>query len=387
MATLSVPALRDEQNGTEIFMFFVPAQTLKSLNIKVEQFDPGKSYQNEDQGYQRNPEPARMRKFARYLAQPDAISPTAILLNDRLGATKFDKEKGLLTFDSTHPVFNVDGQHREGGYEHRLDGDPDFGNFPIPVIMTKHLSKLREMIQFNVINDSQKGVATSLVKAILSQVHENQGDKVIEDAGKVRDVVLYKTVEALNSQPQSPWRGFIILANEKAWTKREKIEVPARAKTRLIKAESFVDSLKPVHDYMSSMFFDLSSIDHRVTMLADTVRGFWSAIREQMPEPWEKPQQYTLFQSGGVGPLHLVLKSLLTPMLKAHRAFDADNFKAMIQDASLLTDADFWRSTDDDGNLIEDGRARARLYSGKTTWPDLARMVKESIDESAPTMK
>ncbi|HEX9430594.1 MAG TPA: DGQHR domain-containing protein, partial [Candidatus Bathyarchaeia archaeon] len=328
----------------------------------------------------------RMRKFARYLSQADAISPTAIFLNDRLGTTAYDKDRGVLTFDTAHPVFNVDGQHREGGYELRVRSDPTFGKFPIPVIMTKRLPKLREMIQFNVINDTQKGVATSLVKAILAQVHDNQGDKVIEDAGKVRDVVLYKTVEGLNTQPASPWHGFIILANQKAWTKTEKAEVPSRAKTRLVKAESFVDSLKPVHDYLT-MFFDLLTIDQRVAKLTDIIRDYWEAIREQMPEPWEYPQRFTLFQAGGVGPLHLVLKSLLPPMHQAHRAWDKANFTAMIREASLLTDSDFWRSTDEAGNIIEDGRSRARLYSGKANWPDLARMVKESIEENALTVK
>jgi DGQHR domain-containing protein len=384
MSKVSVPALRDVQNGTELYLFFVPAQVFESLNIKVEQFDPNKSYEDEEQGYQRNAEIARMRKFARYLSQPDAISPTAILLNDRLGATSFDR--GSLTFDPVHPVFNVDGQHREGGYEIRLKNDPTFGNFPIPVVMTKRMPKLREMIQFNVVNDTQKGVATSLVKAILSQVHADQGDKVIEEAGKGRDVVLYKTVEALNSQPNSPWHGFITLANQKAWTKKEKAEDQSRTKTRLVRAESFVDSLKPVHDYMT-MFFDQMNIDKRVAKLSNTVRDFWEAIQEQMPEPWEEPQHYTLFQAGGVGPLHLVLKGLLAPMHVAHRSWDKENFKAMIQEASLLTDHDFWRSTDGDGNIIEDGRTRARIYSGKANWPDLAKMVKESIDENAPAVK
>src|SRR5438874_3872290 len=108
----SVPALRAVQNGQELFLFLLPAKALKALPIQVEQFDPNKPYDDPAQGYQRSAEKNRARRFARYLEAPSAISPTALMLNDRDRVSKFDAKTGLLTFDTEKgPVFNYDGQH------------------------------------------------------------------------------------------------------------------------------------------------------------------------------------------------------------------------------------------------------------------------------------
>src|SRR5687768_4427168 len=109
----SVQAVRGVQNGQEIFLFLLPAKVLNALPIKVEQFDPNKPYDDSAQGYQRSAEKNRARRFARYLEQVRAVSPTALMLNDRNRVSKWDATKGALTFDSERgAIFNYDGQHR-----------------------------------------------------------------------------------------------------------------------------------------------------------------------------------------------------------------------------------------------------------------------------------
>src|SRR5688572_12300876 len=126
----TVPAVRAVQNGHELFQFFLPASVLKDLPITVERFDPDKPYDHPDQGYQRAPENNRARRFSRYLERADAMSPTALMLNDRNAVTKYDAKSGELIFDTAKgPIFNYDGQHRELGYRFRLDGDSSFGGF------------------------------------------------------------------------------------------------------------------------------------------------------------------------------------------------------------------------------------------------------------------
>ena len=113
----SVPAVRDVQNGQEIFALFLHADALSVLPIEVEQFDPDKPYGDPDQGYQRSAEKNRARRFARYLEMAKAISPTAIMLNDRDCTTEYDAKTGMLVFDTDEgPIFNYDGQHRKLGY-------------------------------------------------------------------------------------------------------------------------------------------------------------------------------------------------------------------------------------------------------------------------------
>lgn len=117
----TVPAVRGVQNGQELFLFFLPAKALRALPIHVEKFDSSKPYDDPNQGYQRSPENNRARRFARYLAEADAKSPTAIMLNDRNSQTTYDPAKAELIFDTERgPIFNYDGQHRKLGYEFRL---------------------------------------------------------------------------------------------------------------------------------------------------------------------------------------------------------------------------------------------------------------------------
>src|SRR2546423_13012950 len=96
----NVPAVRGVQNGQEVFLFLLPARTLTALPIQVEQFDPNRSYDDATQGYQRSAEKNRARRFSRYLEAAGAISPTALMLNDRNKVSKFDARTNTLTFDT-----------------------------------------------------------------------------------------------------------------------------------------------------------------------------------------------------------------------------------------------------------------------------------------------
>lgn len=369
----TVPAVRAVQNGQEVFLFFLPAKTLNELPIRVEQFDSNSPYDDPNQGYQRTAEKNRARRFARYLEAPDAISPTALMLNDRNSQTKYNAKTGELVFDSDKgPIFNYDGQHRELGYRFRLEGDAAFAEFPIPVVMTRGMDKLAEMLQFRTINSTAKGVATALVNAILAKLHATEGDDAI-DVSAHRNVVCYKVTEAMNNDPDSPWHNLIALPNQNQWTKREIAEDPAREHTRVIKANSFVDALRPVYDYMATHML-AAGIDERAVQIAIIVSEFWSALKEKMPEAFEEPNDYALFKSGGVGPMHLVLRDLLMKMHIGRRKFVKEEFLAMLEGSELLANEEFWQSGNDDG---------ARIYSGKANWPDLAKRIIRDTEEGA----
>jgi DGQHR domain-containing protein len=367
----SVPAIRAVQNGQELFLFFLPAKALKALPVQVEKFDSSKPYDDPNQGYQRAPENNRARRFARYLAAPDAKSPTAIMLNDRNTQTTYDPKKAELIFETeSGPIFNYDGQHRQLGYEFRLDGDEQFAEFPIPVVMTRGMDKLTEMMQFRTINSTAKGVATGLVNAILANLHATKGDDAIK-ASEHRNVVCYKVTEALNKDPNSPWHMLIALPNESQWTKSAIAEDPAREHTRVIRANSFVDALRPVYDYMA-MLKMAASLDARAQEIASTVTEFWSALKQKMPEAFERPNDYALFKSNGVGPMHLVLRHLMIEMHAGRRKYVKDEFLTMMEGSDLLGNPEFWHSDNDDG---------ARNYSGKAGWPDLAKRIIRDLEE------
>ena len=370
---VSVPAVQAVQNGHQLFLFFLSADTLKDLPIQVERYDPDKPYYAHDQGYQRAPERNRARRFARYLQKADALSPTALMLNDRHSVTEFDSQRSELIFDTAKgPLFNYDGQHRELGYGFRLEDDPSFGEFHIPVVMTRGIDKLTEMLQFQTINSTAKGVATSLVNAILAKHQARDGDEVLSGTVQTRNVVGYKVTEQVNNDPDGPWHQLIVLPNQKLWTKKEINEDPAREYTRVIKANSFVDALRPLYDYMTMLRGVTATVDARADEITSIVNEFWAALNDQMPAAFAAPRDSALFKSGGVGPMHLVLRDLLTKMYSARRKFVKDEFKVMIAGSDLLADADFWSSSNEDG---------ARIYSGKANWPDLAKRIIRDLEE------
>lgn len=368
----SVPAVRAVQNGQEIFLFFLPAKVLKDLPIQVERFDSSKPYDDPEQGYQRSAEKNRARRFARYLEAPDAVSPTAIMLNDRHSQSKFDHKTGTLVFDSQKPIYNYDGQHRELGYRFRIENDESFSEFPIPVVMTRGMVKLTEMLQFQTINSTAKGVPTALVNAILAKLQATEGDDAIV-ASAHRNVVCYKVTEAVNNDPRSPWHNLIALPNQSQWTKKEVAEDPRREHTRVIKANSFVDALRPVYEYVS-MLKIAASLDDRAVEIAQIVNEFWAALKDMMPEAFERPNEYALFKSGGVGPMHLVLRDLMVKMHTGRRRYVKDEFKTMMEGSDLTNGHEFWRSDNEDG---------ARIYSGKANWGDLAKRIIRDIEEGA----
>ena len=115
-----------------------------------------------------------------------------------------------------------------------------------------------------------------------------------------------------------------------------------------------------------------ATVDARADEIASIVNEFWAALKDQMPDAFKAPRDSALFRSGGVGPMHLVLRDLLTRMYLARRKFIREEFKVMISGSDLLTDADFWSSSNDDG---------ARIYSGKANWPDLAKRIIRDLEE------
>ena len=123
------------------------------------------------------------------------------MLNDRHSQTKFDPKSNLLTFDPDgKSIFNYDGQHRALGYLFRYEGNESFGEFAVPIVMTRGMAKRNEMTQFQTINSKANGVPTALVNAILAKMQATEGDDAIDPSAH-RNVVCHKATEAVNSVP------------------------------------------------------------------------------------------------------------------------------------------------------------------------------------------
>ena len=95
-------------------------------------------------GYQRNPERARARAFARYLrTQSVPVVPTAVLLNARDGFS-VGNQNGTSHADIREDadLWVIDGQHRIEGFRYAIDelGLIRLKDFPIPVVIADGLT-------------------------------------------------------------------------------------------------------------------------------------------------------------------------------------------------------------------------------------------------------
>jgi hypothetical protein len=98
----------------------------------------------------------------------------------------------------------------------------------------------------------------------------------------------------------------------------------------------------------------------------------WKAVKLQMPEPFESPEDYLLHGSLGVNVLHGVLASLRGDRYKARRPWVAAEFVTMTSNSEWLADAGQW----------EKGGGEAATYGG---YGGMDKLTALSIESLVPT--
>lgn len=379
MSQFSLPALRIFQNGTEMFLVAIPIKQLAELHIEVERFDTSlfDQYRNgqltgeqllQKQGYQRSIEKNRANRFAAYLKQDSAISPTVLLINDRTGGCKYDEQTGELLFDTDVVLYIFDGQHRKDGYlKAMLDSQGKLADFEIFVVITSDIDKRREMEQFQVINGTAKCVKTNLVIEIKAALHQDVVGTNPKDAKKI---ACNHAMHAANSRDDSPWKSVIIAANQSRIKKSEIRENPELENHRILGSTTFIESVGPIYDYLAShnMWGRGANIElqARGERMADIVIEFWGAIRELMPEPFAAPKDYLLQKGIGCMALHRVLQYLLGVMHTARRDWTSDQFQIMLEPSAWFTQADYWEAKDSEASVYAAAtRAGAEKLAGE----------------------
>jgi DGQHR domain-containing protein len=388
MNGLTFPALRAIQNNHVMFLVSIPAEQLNKLNLKVERFDPdliGKLQRGEitneeyleQQGYQRLVDNNRANKFAKYLQDEEAISPTVLLINDRDGSCKFNEKTGTLTFDVKSPLYIYDGQHRNKGIEKALAEKEDLAEYPIFVVVASELPKLKEMTQFKVINGTAKGVKTNLVIEIMTAIQTEETEVSTKDA---KQIACNHAIHAINHREDSAWIDMIALASAIKPKKSEIEKNPALARQRILNTGPFMRSLQAIHDYLDTNMWPNvqkgslktpSSLEERGKKIADIVVEFWKAVKQQMPEPFESPTEYLIHSPNGVNAMHRVLVYLLGQMHAGRRPWVAAEFVTMTADSAWFTDSSQW----------EKGEGEAAVYaSGFEGMDRLAATIIESLE-------
>lgn len=257
---------RFEQNGQVMFV-----GVMKSSDITRIAAVDVRDEQTNSAGYQRYRDEARCRRIAEFINQPTSTLSGSILLNLR-GSSTFCDDAGngargtLLIPNRKGAAWIVDGQHRMGGFEYTERV------FTLPVVLFENLSRRQEMISFSVINDTQKGINTSLTLSLLGELREHPTDWKIQ----AHDILYH-----LNRDPDSPWFERINMTG-------------AKGMHRPVNLASFANALKPLLR-QHSLFHTMKSSD-QVLLL----QRFWSAIRDMFPDAWSEPSRHILLKTFGV---------------------------------------------------------------------------------------
>jgi DGQHR domain-containing protein len=378
MANLTLQALEVKQNGTRLLLTKMKAGDLPKYT-EIEVYDPQKDFNDPAQGYQRQPEMARVKKFANWLKNEKEAGgvrmPTAILLSAR-GTDIALSPNGTITLKGHNKLPLVDGQHRMRGFDYAITDKAliEFADYEVPVVIMMEIDKVGEMRQFNTVNGTVKSVRTDLVNMILTQLADQEGNEAVREAEHWK-VVVSKAVQLLNNEKGGPWEDQIVMPNSGSYAKDEIEETPELAHHRVVRATSFMTSLKPIEAYLTDHHATPNeSLDDRAERLAKVISEYWKAIRAKMPECFENANDYVLQKTPGVFALHILCKQLLRDMHTGRRPWTEQHFAEMLTDSAELADPGYWAVGSDEGD-----RGEGAKYGSMKGFAELADLLRQGL--------
>jgi len=320
---MNVRAIPFEQHGTTMYTAVMNASDL------VEKGQVDVWHINNENGYQREPEPTRAKQFSRYASTE--VSPPSILVNIRdTDADEVKYENGKLVIPDEVPLWLVDGQHRVAGLRHLIDSaEKKFASLQMSVVIMLGQSIYEEAKQFVVVNKAQKRVRTDLGERFLQKAIKQEGLQNLMTKPYVRNIEWIPTaievVDMLNQDHHSIWHNLIRLPNE-----------PKGA--TIVSQKAFSDSLKPLLKDEGPYFA------RKTTFVVPIVNQYWEAIREICPEPFNDPTNFVMHKTTGVVVLHGIMPRVLQIISKSSP--EKSDFIEVLSRIKLIKDSRKWSSPD-----------------------------------------
>jgi len=298
--------------------------------LRVAEFS-ARTANSPEEGYQRAVESTRARRFGRWLATGNNISPASILLSIRdedvkMDNATYDEREANVTDDfglrdansvdlKIQPdckIWIVDGQHRIRGIKELAEADQKkIGNVNIAFTLLWGLNVTAEAEQFVIINKTQKAVRTDLAERFVAKEYKRRGEvSVMADPNSPifkKAPWLAKAMDVLDTlidpDRKTVWTDKVLLPNE------------TRAKTMTVTQSAFTNSLETI---LRPKLGPLANEDsYKICDIVDIIDDYWNAIKENCPTPFaprsetHTPNDYALQQTVGVSSLHLLLTMLL----------------------------------------------------------------------------
>lgn len=334
MPTITAPAVRIEQDDKVLYLTrFTVAELASPGFYQVRELVVGE----EKSGFQRALEERRAQQFAKYIddVEEQTFLPTSLFLATA-GKMAYDTATGEIKIetsgDKKRPFFYmVDGQHRAAGLQraaNRLENDW-LRNFPVPAVIATELDFNNQMVQFLIVNTTQKKVSADIEQEILAQFMQEEG---VADMPNLPGIITKKmgTVDKavslakhLNSSFSSPWQGKIRKPNSL------KGDTTANQK-------AVVNSLKE---------FVLIRT-HPVAMEDDSAKrgkmleNYWTAVVGEFAPRDNDDMNIPLLKTPGMHIFHYASMSVFKHLVRNGLPFTVQNFRDCFVTASAHIDDD-----------------------------------------------
>jgi DGQHR domain-containing protein len=292
-------------------------------------------------GYQRELATARVNRLVKELTNRTVDLPTALLLNLRdyspdLNLFEQDGHSYFRLHDG-ESLYVVDGQHRVEALSRLVQTEPlRWTAFEIPFVCMLGASEREEMEQFYVVNSTAKSVRTDLALDLLRQRAETDPE----------------VLEALLEHGASWKVDAQVVTEELAQTRlwRGRVRFPGDTKGEtMIGSAGMAGSLKQL---LNTPYFGAIKQPNQIKI----IDAYWQGIRNVIPAPFEKPEEYALQKSTGVMVMHALLVSIIEYVRSNGKSlFEPTSFEEALRETlqelegdtssgELARGADFWRA-------------------------------------------
>ncbi len=246
MPKIVKPAVKVQQGGRVLF-----ATSFLVKDFQIQNFyDIDRLDSRAGSGFQRLLQEDRANRLAKYIADSwkenhHALLPTSVFLATE-GNVEFNEERNEISFESDRhggvcPFSVVDGQHRIQGLLRAVEKNQELGEFPIIANIAVNMKEVEQMLQFLIVNTTQKAVDDSVGQQIRSRLHGMLETETLpympswikSAVEKGSDAEAISILSFLNSDPESPFYRRIQMADE-----------PKSAKKYSIAQKAFVRVLK-----------------------------------------------------------------------------------------------------------------------------------------------
>ena len=332
-------------------------------------YDSKLSDTDDNQGYQRPLLDRRSRDIIKYMQDAQEVDdkiimPMPILCSARGQDMRLDR--GKLVINSEHKLYIIDGQHRTEAYRNAFEQESFEGSDKIqyPIIILLEITKLEEMLQFNVINSTQKGVDTGLNAKILSMFHANSGALNAKDQSKA---VYADIATRLNSDQQTPWFRKIAMPDQRGL-----------GVSQITNFRTMTNSIKQIDAVFYDKAFDTDkSVEDRSNCSYKVVSAAWKALAQipELREVFANPKMYSLQQSGGLTTIHLIIAQLLRHHIRNNERGVIRTWRSLFERSQSLRDPAFWhRGTEEEG-LPVIPRGRGAMPLGAKAFASTATLI------------